>query len=454
MTQAVQRLALLALASLCALGARGVRADDENPNAQELDRLYETVERLEQRIGELESAKAAGSSRSGAADWSERIRLSGSAELDYLQGQGADYGLYEEGSTQIYDARVFLDADLGSDMRLGETTVFRDAGFTFEWNLVRLGSTMNNIGDLYVDLRGLMAQEWLNLEAGRFQIPFGENYLRFGRGRASDPFVALSAAPPWFWDEGVKLWGKSSNGRFGYVASVTDGEGGMNLENNSSKQVTLKLSFDPSEWLHLSASALRTGTLGSDETPAMAALWLGEAFPKSFGAGSSAPSFDHGVAIVDGPNELRNITVLGGDAIVNLPGARLWLSGGNASIDSHGPSLYNRDLVYWLAELVVQLGAISPALDPMYLAVRANGLGTYDEDEGYLLDFRYRDVGYNMRALDAYAIALGLPLGNHIVLKAQYTIQNMDLVRGIVDENVREAANDADFFGMEIGVHF
>jgi hypothetical protein len=53
-----------------------------------------------------------------------------------------------------------------------------------------------------------MAQEWLNLEVGRFQIPYGENYLRFGRGRASDPFVALSASPPWFWDEGLKLWGK------------------------------------------------------------------------------------------------------------------------------------------------------------------------------------------------------------------------------------------------------
>jgi hypothetical protein len=59
-----------------------------------------------------------------------------------------------------------------------------------------------------------------------------------------------------------------------------------------------------------------------------------------------------------------------------------------------------------------------------------------------------------MRALDAYALALGLPLGSHMVLKAQYAIQNMDLVRGITDEDMRDAADDADFFGMEIGVHF
>ncbi len=452
MTDWMHRLAGLALATLCALVAAPVNAEDENPSVQELDRLYETVERLEQRIGELESAKSAGSSRRGAADWSERIRLSGSAELDYLKG--GDYGLHENSSTQIYDSRVFLDADLGSDVRVGETTVFRDAGFTFEWNLVRLGMTRNEVGDLYVDLRGLMGQEWLNFEVGRFQIPFGENYLRFGRGRASDPFVALSASPPWFWDEGLKLWGKSGGGHFGYVASVTDGEGGFSEEHNSSKQVTLKLSWDPSEWLHLSASGLRTGSLGSSTEEAYGAVWLGEAFPRVFGDGADVASYDHGVVIPNGPNKLHNVVVLGGDTVVNLPNARLWLSGGKASIDSTGPSVYDRDLYYWLAELVLQLRMISPLLDPVYLALRANGLGTYDTDEGYLLDFRYRDVGYNMRALDAYAIALGLPLGDHITLKAQYTLQNIELVRGITDPEIQEGAEDADFIGMEIGVHF
>jgi hypothetical protein len=448
-----RRVALLALG--LALAPLAARAQETAPSQKELDALYETVSRLEHRINELESERAPGGGASGGrVDWSERIRLSGSAELDYLQGSGEDYGLYEEGSTQIYDTRIFLDADLGSDARIGESTVFRDAGFSFEWNLIRLGSVRNEVGDMYVDLRGVGGRDFLNLEAGRFQIPFGENYLRFGRGRASDPFIALSAAPPWFWDEGIKLWGKSSNGRFGYVASVTDGEGGINVENNSSKQITLKLSWDPSEWLHLSASGLRTGKLGSSDTPAVAALWLGEAFPKSFGAGSGAVNYSHGAPIPDGPNELSNITVIGADAIMNFGGARIWLAAGNASIDSTGPSLYDRDLHYWLAEVVYQLRELSPALDPIYLAARANGLGTYDDDEGYLLDFRYRDIGYNMRALDAYALALGLPLGSHMVLKAQYAIQNMDLVRGITDEDMRDAADDADFFGMEIGVHF
>jgi len=449
------RTVSLALALLCALFARTARAEDPNPSSAELERLYETVGQLEKRIAELETSKAtrSGGGGGGGAEWPERLRFSGSADLNYLQGNGD--GLYEETSTQIYDARLFLDANLGSDARVGDVTVYRDAGFTFEWNMVRLGRAMNNIGDLYGDFRGLLGQEWMNLEVGRFQIPFGENYLRFGKGRPSDPFVALTASPPWFWDEGVKLWGKTANGHFGYVASVTDGEGGLNREKNASKQVTLKLSWDPSEWLHLSASALRTGTLGSDSSPAVASLWLGEAIPSAFGDGSSLPSFDHGEVIAPGPNKLRNVTVVGADAIFHFPDARLWLAGGKAGIASHGASVYDRDLIYWLAELVIELRMISPSLAPMYLALRANGLGTYDNDEGYLLDFRYDDsLGYNMRALDAYAVALGLPLGDRIVLKAQYALQNIALVHGIDDAEILDNDEDANFFGMEIGVTF
>ena len=449
------RTVSLALALLCALFARTARAEDPNPSSAELERLYETVGQLEKRIAELETSKAtrSGGGGGGGAEWPERLRFSGSADLNYLQGNGD--GLYEETSTQIYDARLFLDANLGSDARVGDVTVYRDAGFTFEWNMVRLGRAMNNIGDLYGDFRGLLGQEWMNLEVGRFQIPFGENYLRFGKGRPSDPFVALTASPPWFWDEGVKLWGKTANGHFGYVASVTDGEGGLNREKNASKQVTLKLTWDPSEWLHLSASALRTGTLGSDSSPAVASLWLGEAIPSAFGDGSSLPSFDHGEVIAPGPNKLRNVTVVGADAIFHFPDARLWLAGGKAGIASHGASVYDRDLIYWLAELVIELRMISPSLAPMYLALRANGLGTYDNDEGYLLDFRYDDsLGYNMRALDAYAVALGLPLGDRIVLKAQYALQNIALVHGIDDAEILDNDEDANFFGMEIGVTF
>ncbi|HTO69617.1 MAG TPA: hypothetical protein VMR31_07120 [Myxococcota bacterium] len=441
--------AALAALLLCAAPAR---ADDVDPKQKELDELYQAVDKLEQRIGELEKqGSSAPVGSSGAAAWADRVRISGSANLAYLDG--AEYGLFSHGSLKLYDTRLFVDADLARDVHVGEATAIRDAGFTFEWNLYRIGYLQNNVGDVYVDLRGLGDQDWANLQVGRFQIPFGENYLRFGRGYPTDPFVALSAPPPWFWDEGVKLWGKALEGKASYAFSWTDGENAIGNVSNGSSQVSLKLAADPWEWLHLSVSGLRSGTIGSDTSPAMAAVWLGEMFPRAFGTGASVPSFYRGLAIAPGPNKLDGITILGGDAIFKLPDARLWLSYGGARINSAGIGTYDRDLLYWLAELVVQLRMISPQLAPLYVAARASGLGTYNANEGYLLDLRYSNVGYNMSALNVYALALGWPIGEFLTVKAEYAFQKIALVHGVTGD-IREDASNGNFFGMEVGVHF
>ncbi|MFI5317888.1 MAG: hypothetical protein ACHQ6T_19475, partial [Myxococcota bacterium] len=285
----------LALVAALALQGAAARADDSDPRAAELDQLYQAVGKLEKRISELETQKPADVGASGAGSWAERVRISGSSNLDFLDGQ--DYGLFDHGSVKIYDTRFFIDADLARDVKLGDSTAFRDAGFAFEWNLVRAGYLANNVGDVYVDFRGIADQDWLNFELGRFQIPFGENYLRFGRGYYTDPFIALSAPPPWFWDEGVKLWGKLFEGKASYAFSLTDGENAMNTLPNGSQQVSLKLAVDPWEWLHLSVSGLTTGVVGSTTSPAFAAVWLGEMVPRAFGAGSTAQSFQNGVPI-------------------------------------------------------------------------------------------------------------------------------------------------------------
>jgi hypothetical protein len=449
------RTARLAALASCALWLvpLAARADDPDPRQKELDDLYQAVGKLEKRISELESEPKANASANGAAgSWAERVRLSGSANLSYLNGQ--NYGLFDNGSVKLYDTRIFLDADLARDVRMGDSVAVRDAGFTFEWDLFRVGYFRNDFGDLHVDLRGIADQDWLNLELGRFQIPFGENYLRFGRGYYTDPFIALSAPPPWFWDEGAKLWGKFLEGKLSYAFSVTDGENAANLLSNGSQQVSLKLAADPWEWLHLSVSALRSGAIGSDSNPGVASIWLGETLISKFGMLSTAQTFDHGAPIGDGPNKLNDIQILGGDAIFKLPDTRLWLSYGGARLDSSGGTQFDRDLIYWLAELMVQAKLISPRLAPAYVALRASGLGTYSDNEGYLLDFRNSAIGYNMSELDTYAFVVGLPVGEYMTLKAQYAFQRIALVRGVTDPDIKEAADKANFFGMEVGVHF
>jgi hypothetical protein len=140
---------------------------------------------------------------------------------------------------------------------------------------------------------------------------------------------------------------------------------------------------------------------------------------------------------------------------VDLPDLlRLWLAYGYYDIDSDGPGLYDRSLQYWVAELILRGGSVSPALQPLYLALRANALGTYDRGEGYLLDFRYgSSLGYNMEALTAYSVAVGWKLTKYATLRGEYTLQDIDLVRGASPE-MRAAADDSDYFGFELGIHF
>jgi hypothetical protein len=435
------------------------------------------IEELEQRIQQLEAKLAAQEEtldaqdetfeareetskqedswhgRAGLPEWTRRIALSGSGESGYFNGQ--DDSIVPDRSFEVWDTRFFLEADLGHDATVGKTTLVRNAGLLFEWNLVRLGELENDVGEMYADLQGVLGSPWLGLQVGRFQIPVGENYLLYSQGYRDNPFISNTVGGPWWWDEGLRAYGTAPSGRYGYVASISDGETPFNEDENPDVQGTLKLFTNPTDWLHLSISGLRSGQVGSPDSPAMGAIWLGEAFPRAFGSGTDIPSFDHGAAVADGPNQLDSVSLLGGDAIVTLPDvARLWLAFGATHIDSDGPSLYDRTLYYWIAELILQGAMISETVAPLYLGLRANGLGTYDDDEGYLLDRRYKSIlGYNMESVDAYSIVLGWRLLDPVTIRAEYTGYDIDLVRGVTGA-IRDNARRANFFAVDVRVAF
>jgi hypothetical protein len=425
--------------------------------AEPVSREY--IEALERRIQDLERerddrlAQEAEREDADAADWTQRVRLSGSANAGYYGGD--DESPFSESNFQVWDARFFLDADLGADVTLGEAIAVRTLGLTFEWNLVRLGEVTNDVGELYVDFQGVLDRPWLNAQVGRFYIPFGENYLRFGKGYRNNPFITNTVGGPWWWDEGVRIYGSLAEGLFGWVASVSDGETDFAEDGDRDPQGTLKLYGRPAPWLYLSASVLRSGGIGGGDVDAEGAPWLGEAWAHGFGDWTGVPNFDHGVPVPDGPDHLDDTWMAGVDTVLEHERfGRLWLAYGFYDIDSAGASLYDRSLQYWIAEWVLQGRAFSPEMTPFYLALRANGLGTYDDDEGYLLDVRRADdLGYNMESLEAYSIALGWHLNRHVTLRAEYTHQDVELVRGVPAE-LRRAAGASDYFGLEVGAAF
>ncbi len=458
-------LRLVLPAVLCLLAA-AAQAEDQGS-------LLRRIEELELRVRELEAERAAATEprasagdaggfdddparsepdSTSAADWTRRVRISGSANAGYYAG--SDASVFPDGSFLVGDSRFFVDAELASDVRLGETVVFRNAGASFEWNLVRLGELENDVGELYGELQGILDSPWLNLQVGRFQIPVGEAYLRYSRGYSDQPFVTNPVGGPWWWDEGVKLYGSDPDARIGYVASLTDGETPFNEDAQSDAQATLKLFANPTPWLHVSVSGLRSGGVGSADDSASGALWLGEAWARAFGAGTGLPNLVGGSEVPDGPDELEDTTLLGADVILRQPGwGHLWLGSGAYRIDSPG-SLYDRELRYGIAELLVEAGLVSPALDPFYLALRAATLGTGDHEKGYLLDVRYSgDFGYNMQELAAYSAALGWRITRNVRLRLEYTHSDIDLVRSAAAA-LLNPDDRADQVALELGVHF
>lgn len=445
------------LAVCVAWGAWGIGAPA--PAAGEADEaaLLERIEKLEMRIDDLEANGAipggpAGSA-SGAADWTRLVRLGGSANAGYYGGQ--DDAVTDPDSFQIWDARLFVDAQLGESVRLEDQAILRNVGFFFEWNLVRVGELANDVGELYVDLQGLLGHDALNLQLGRFQVPVGEGYLRYSRGTASNPFISHPVGSPWWWDEGIRLYGSSDDGVFGYVASLSDGDTPFNTESSHGKQGTLRLFTRPNDWLYASVSGLYSGRTGSAGDTASTALWLGEAWGLSFGAFTGVDNYQDGVVVPDGPNVLIENWLLAGDLIFDFEDkARIWLAYGRWDLNSAGGSFYDRVLHYWIAELVLRGAWLSEVLRPFYLGARGSGLGTFDDGEGYSLDRRFRSsLGYNMESLTAWSAVFGWELTRHLTLRAEYTFQDVDLV-DLSDPMIRDAARDTDHFGIELGASF
>ena len=447
----IERRTIAIASALLVAAAAAARAEDAPTS--EADR----IEQLERRVGELEQAES--ESESGVApsaawlpEWTQRVRLGGTASVGYFErGELPE----ESDAFQVWDARLFVDAELAEHVELGGATAIRNIGATFEWNIVRMSELDNDVGELYVDFQGIGDSSWFNTQVGRFQIPVGEAYLRYSKGTFDNPFISQPVGGPWWWDEGLKFYGHDASSRFGYVASVSSGDTNFNDDANHDPQGTLKLYTDPWPWLHLSVSGLVSGEIGHENEPAPGALWLGETWAMAIGAFNDVPNFIDGVPTPDGPNQIDRTWFVGGDVIVKpLDGRlRLWLGGGRFDIDASGSGPYDRSLYYWIAEVVAEGALVSPTLQPLYLALRANGLTTGDSDRGYLLDWRYWDVaGFNMRDENELSAALGVRIGRHVKLRGEYGFRDVDLVHGA--GAALPAIDDEHWFGLDVGVAF
>ncbi|MDB6054209.1 MAG: hypothetical protein JWN25_1732 [Verrucomicrobiales bacterium] len=194
------------------------------------------------------------------------VNLSGEAGLGLFYTHPG--GLYPKSEFRVDEARLFIDAK-----------VFDDIYFFTELNLTTREATTETfeLGEIYVDFENPLTlfgeDHLLNLRVGRFDIPFGQEYLT--RDAIDNPLILHSLADFWGVDEGVELYG--SAWKLSYALAVQNGGQPLLHDYTNDKSVTVKVGYDPVKWLKLSASAMRTGALSvvGDE---LSELWFGGGF--------------------------------------------------------------------------------------------------------------------------------------------------------------------------------
>ena len=89
-------------------------------------------------------------------------------------------------------------------------------------------------------------------------------------------------------DEGIEVSGKF--GKVNYIFAVQNGGHPSLRDYNVDKALALRLGYDPASWLHLGASAMRTGNL-DPQRDRLSELWFGNGFVRSLSTNANTKAF-------------------------------------------------------------------------------------------------------------------------------------------------------------------
>jgi hypothetical protein len=225
----------------------------------------------------------------------------------------------------------------------------------------------------------------------------------------------------------LELYGHS--GPVQYVAAVQDG-GADTLEAfNSDKTVSGRIGYDPLDWLHLSASAMRTGrvNLAGDQ---VSALWFAEGFFRAIGPAATTTEFDS--------------SLYEADAIARWLGGDVKAAAGAVRFDDNNSRANDsRRLTYYYLEAKQQVW------DPLYVAARLSHISAPDgyplAGQGAIGPFFFGNQFATQ--LTRLSFDLGYRFGPPLVLKVEYSPEWGRSLSG-------QDRNNEDLLATEIGVKF
>ena len=283
-----------------------------------------------------------------------------------------------------------------------------------------------HLGELYVDFENVLRhwtdQNFLSLRVGRFDIPFGEEYLV--RDVIDNPLISHSLSDLWGIDEGIEVYGSAFG--FDYVLAVQNGGHPTLQDFDSDKSVAGRLGYNFASRARLSFSGIRTGDLSSagDE---LSELWFGNGFFRSLEP--AAGTFSATVYEVDAQTFWKT--------------GHLKLAGG--IFDYEDSADRSRDGQYYYAEVLQQLvpkfyGAARfshiLADDGMPLIGHGDGGQYFFSPFSPLTDDFWR-----------LSIGFGYRWNENLLAKIEYTFE-----RGETTDGAKR--DQHDFFGAELGFKF
>jgi uncharacterized coiled-coil protein SlyX len=392
-----------------------------------MDEIRQATERQQRELQSLQE-------RTEPAPAERAVPVESSRDHEVRIGGEAGLGFFSSGSEGQFPHSEFRVDDTTVTV---EAPVWKNVYFFSELKLLTRESSTGNFqfGELYVEFEGLGAPwgspDALNLRAGSINIPFGEEYQL--RGPVENPLISHSLSDIWGPDEGVELYGKL--GSLSYAVAVQNGGISQLHDYNSDKSFAGRVGWDPLNWLHLSASAMRTGNLTTlspvtSTGDSLSALWFANGFFRALGPASRTVNFW--------------ADLYEADAVARWPQGHVSAALGEVRFDDSDPLVNDsRRMRYGYLEGVQSLTA------QLYAAARYSGINA---PGGYPLSGLGSMGEYFFRPsltdeLRRFSVGFGYRFGPPLVLKLEYSWEWGHMLNG-------DSRDNENFFGAEIGLKF
>jgi hypothetical protein len=386
---------------------------------QTIEALQKASERHERELrGLVDSPAGKAVSSVPRASRENEIRISAEAGLAFFNTGTA--GQFPKAEFRADDPMITIEAP-----------VMKDIYFFTDLRLLTRETNVESfqLGELYVDFENVSAR-WgqpglLSLRAGRLNIPFGEEYLL--RGPVANPLISHSLSDIWGTDEGIEIYGRI--GPASYVVAVQNGGVSRLRDFNGDKSIAGRVSWDPARWLHLSASAMRTGELAAT-TDFLSEAWIANGFFRSIGGTASTTAFW--------------ASLIEADAMGRWASGHLSAALGEARYNDNDRRAANaRRLRYGYVEAVQSIagGFYGAARYSRITAPRGYPLAGWGSMGRYFFGASLTEE------LRRFSLGLGYRFGTPLVLKFEYAWESGRMTN-------RAPRDHEDFFGTELAVKF